>query len=492
VSWSHPAWEDLARLIGQRTGLTFEQRRDSAEQGMRQAMVRARMSDAAAYRDLIAANEEALNDLVSELTVGETYFFREPAQFQRIRSEWLPAIRGKRGPGHTPRIWSAGCASGEEAYSLAIVLDQEGMRAKAHILGTDISHKALAKARRGLYGEWSLRGEGRMALPYLQPVGKEFRLAEHIRRRVTFEHQNLALDTYPSLHSGIWGMDLILCRNVLIYFDRETIRRVARQLYQTLAPGGWLMTASSDPFLWDDAPFEVLARAEEGLVYERPMVGSQESGIRGQASVTSGQWPVASGQWAEELFESPANEGLPDRTAPADSRPLATDHWPLAKLDIFREAQKAYGRGDYATVVEMLENETNPEVVVLRMRALSNLDVAGAEQACAEATTRYPLSTELHYVQAVLLLNLGRTEEAARALRRVLYLDRSLAVVHFTLGTLLRATGEREGARRAFRNAREQCVQHPAEDALPLGEGETAGRLAELAAFELSLLEGVP
>jgi chemotaxis protein methyltransferase CheR len=269
MSWSQPAFEALACLIGQRTGLTFEQRQDSAEQIMRQAMTRTHLSDLAAYLDLIATKEEALNDLVSELTVGETYFFREPLQFQRIGREVIPALRRLRGSQHHLRVWSAGCASGEEAYSLAIVLDQEGLGESAHILGTDISHKALAKARRGIYGEWSLRGDGKAALPYLQAAGKEYRLAEKIRRRVTFEHLNLARDTYPSLVSGTWGMDLILCRNVLIYFDRETIRRVALRLYQSLAPGGWLIAASSDPPLRDHAPFAVLAHEEEGLVYQR-------------------------------------------------------------------------------------------------------------------------------------------------------------------------------------------------------------------------------
>src|SRR5207237_478078 len=110
---------------------------------------------------------------------------------------------------------------------------------------------ALAKARQAVFGPWSLRGENaKAALPYLARVGSTYRLHDKIRERVSLSHLNLALDVYPSFAAGIWGMDLILCRNVLIYFDRTTIGKVARRLYETLAQGGWLITASSDPPLW--------------------------------------------------------------------------------------------------------------------------------------------------------------------------------------------------------------------------------------------------
>ena len=93
-------------------------------------------------------------------------------------------------------------------------------------------------------------------------------MADKIRRRVVFEYLNLALDFYPSFAAGVWGMNLIMCRNVLIYFDRETIRGVARRLYDSLAPGGWLFTAASDPPLAQDAPFETVG-TDAGVFYRR-------------------------------------------------------------------------------------------------------------------------------------------------------------------------------------------------------------------------------
>src|SRR5262249_43933663 len=106
---------------------------------------------------------------------------------------------------------------------------------------------------------------------WLQRRGDRFVLDEKIRQRVTVEPLNLALDVYPSFATGTWGMDLILCRNVLIYFDRETVRKVARRLYETLAPGGWLITASSDPPRAADAPLHTVV-THVGVFYRRAPV----------------------------------------------------------------------------------------------------------------------------------------------------------------------------------------------------------------------------
>ena len=127
MSWSHPAFEDLARLVSVQTGLDFtSDRRTGAELGIRRAMGRAGINAPARYRDLILADAAALDDMIAELTIGETYFFREPAQFQFIRRAILPEICSRRGDWHVIRAWSACCSSGEEAYSLAMVFSEEG------------------------------------------------------------------------------------------------------------------------------------------------------------------------------------------------------------------------------------------------------------------------------------------------------------------------------------------------------------------------------
>jgi chemotaxis protein methyltransferase CheR len=503
VTWTHPAYEAVAQVLNARTGLSFApHRQDSAEQGIRRAMARAGITDPARYRTLLEDDHRALDDLIVELTVGETYFFREPGQYAFIRHEILPEIRQRRGGGHGIRVWSAGCASGEEAYSLAILLEEAGLAGGAHLLATDISGAALAKARAAVYSEWSLRGEGAAAArPYLRCQRDRYVLDDQIHRRVTFEHLNLALDVYPSFATGVWGMDLILCRNVLIYFDPRTIQGVARRLFEALASGGWLLTASSDPPLGSDAPFETVVTSA-GVFYRRPGGGSAG------ASEPAQQWGSKAVPPPDPQVQSPRTSGFALGGWDAFAAPPGIDQTPIPEQAVkacdsrltdpspepaLAAARRAFVAGAYTQAAELTRNLT-AEVAAsaLHVRALANLDPAHAELACAGATARHALSTELHYLHAVLLLDLGRDEEAARAVRRVLYLDRSLAIAHFTLGSILRRRGDLAGARRAYRNAGDLCAARPADEVVPLSDGEHAGRLAEVAAVQLAILEAAP
>jgi chemotaxis protein methyltransferase CheR len=441
VSWTHPAYEAVVRLLGERTGLSFAPPRcDSAEHGVRRAMARAGVTDPDGYRSLIERDAAALDDLIAELTVGETYFFRDAGQFDFIRRTVVPDLWARHGFDHPMRAWSAGCASGEEAYSLAILFAEAGLARRTYLLATDISRKALARAHAAAYGDWSLRGPGAaLAVPYLSRRGDRYLLAEPIRRAVTFSYLNLARDVYPSFVAGTWGMDLILCRNVLIYFGRETVRGVARRLFESLAPGGWLITAASDPPLGGEAPYETVV-AEAGVFYRRP----------GAEPAASPQYPVLSTEYSVPVAS-------PETVVHGDDAPT-----------------------------------TDLPAALSQVRSLANRDADRAARACVELAARHPNVAELHHLHAVLLLELGRDEEAVRAARRVTYLDRTLALGHFTLGAILWRRGDRAGARRAYRNARDLCLARPADEVVPLSDGAQAGRLAEAAAAQLAILDAIP
>ena len=501
MSWTHIALEAVADLLVRRTGLVFgPTRRDGAEAGMRRAMARAGVREPERYRDLLDADADALDDLVVELTVGETYFFREPAQFHFLRREVLPDLRPRHGPAAPVRAWSAACASGEEAYSLAILLKEEGAGPHSQVLATDISRAALAKARRAVYGAWSLRGEGAAsAAPYLKPDGGRFALDERIRRRVRFEYLNLALDVYPSLVTDVWGMHIIFCRNVLIYFNPETIAAVARRLYETLAPGGWLLTAASDPPLAGHARFETVA-TDAGVLYRRATGGAwRAAGVRPLVPNPIGD-PILNAVSASPLVPNPIgdpilNQGANAPRSPADKTafvapPSPAPHPPPVSADPVAEARKALAEGDYEKAADFTADRPDDAAACLvNVRALANLDAARGERACAAAAARHPLCTELHYLHGILLATLGRAGEAARAVRRALYLDRSLAAAHFTLGSILERMGDAAGARRAYRNARDLCRSRPADEPVPLSDGEPAGRLAQGAAAQLAILD---
>jgi chemotaxis protein methyltransferase CheR len=423
-----------------------------------------------------------LDDLVVELTVGETYFFRDLDQFQYLRGTVVPDMWRRHGPQDTIRAWSCGCASGEEAYSLAIVLHEQGLGERCYLLATDISRAALVRAHQAAYGDWSLRGPGAAAAaPYLARRGNRFVVRDRIRRAVTFEYLNLARDVYPSFANGTWGMDLILCRNVLIYFDAATVRGVARRLFESLAPGGWLVTAASDPPLGGDAPFEVVV-TDVGVFYRRPGAVAEVPGTEYRVPSTEYQVSVYARAAPCNPSGGPAASVLgTSYSVPAPSPPAEV------------EARGAYARGDYARAAELAAPlAADLSTALLYARALANVETGRAERACAEVAERHPLSAELHHLHAVLLLELGRDEEAARAARRVTYLDRTLALGHFTLGSVLFRRGDRAGARRAFRNARDLSAARPAGEPVPLSDGMPAGRLAEAASAQLAVLGATP
>jgi chemotaxis protein methyltransferase CheR len=181
-------------------------------------------------------------------TSGETYFFRDHGQFDLLRLRLLPELIERRRSARTLRLWSAGCASGEEAYSLAMLVDMllpERDGWDILILGSDINQAALAKARRGRYGQWSFR----MVSPalqqrYFQRMGDEWALNERIRRMVTFRAGDLIGE--PSPGSEWRDMDLILCRNVFIYFAVNTVTAVADKLAAALSEGGYLLAGHTE------------------------------------------------------------------------------------------------------------------------------------------------------------------------------------------------------------------------------------------------------
>lgn len=488
MNWTRPEFGNLARLVRVRTGLAFRtERRAGFEIGVVRAMSRAGVNDFPRYHDLVATDGTVLDDLVVELTIPETYFFREPGQFEFLRRVVLPEIVDRLEDGQTVRAWSAGCSTGEEAYSLAILFAEEGLAGRTRLLATDISRTALAKAGRGEYGPWSLRGDlAGVAKRYLRGEGGREVIDDSIRRAVTFAHLNLAVDDYPSSASGASEMDLILCRNVLIYFEKDTVKRVARRLHESLSEGGWLLAASTDPPLGTLAPFESVV-TPQGVFYRRARVANLARTPAHEAPAPapppSAARPARAGSTAAARpAEVAARPGV-DPTGRSDGEPSALDR-------ALAEARAALAAGRYQEAAARTEPLTgDAEASVLYVRALANLDATDAERACEGAARRHALSAELNTLHAVLLMGLGRDEEAARAARRALYLDRSLGVAHFLLGSILRKRGDRDGARRAFRNARDLCAARPAEEGVVLLDGETAGRLAESARAQLAEID---
>jgi len=485
--FSETSLDDFLELVSTQTGLRFsEHRRPTAVKIVRQELQQSRFSEPDDFLNHINSDTDAFETLVGKLTIGETYFFRNPGQFDVLRTAIIPAIRNERGPRHRIRIWSAGCASGEEAYSLAMLLHDRDMIENSHILATDISHESLARARRGKYGEWSLRGTRSPLLEkHLNFDGNEYSVDEKLKQHVVFEYLNLSRDMYPSYASGTWGLDLILCRNVLIYFDRDTIDQVGRRFFECLSPGGWLLLGASDPLISSVVEFETVM-THVGLAYRRPTSPSETAIKPADTEITDSDTIAGTGLENTVVIKSDAIDTAVWK--PTKSQPEQAPE-PEPGFSI-KAVESAFEQGCYETVIQQTRDHLdNVEAASLHIRSIANLDTNKAEQACVATVQLHPVSAELLYLHAVLLLELDRDQNAADAARGVVFLNRNLAVAHLTLGTALQRLEDVDGARRAFRNAYKICAARPADEVVPLSNGELAERVAFSAQQHLSLLE---
>jgi chemotaxis protein methyltransferase CheR len=434
-------------MARERAGLEFPAgQAELAAAAVRRAVQRAGVPDPAAFLGQ-PADSGAWEVLLEELSVGETYFFREPDQLAFLRDTVLPGLAARTGP-EGARAWSAACATGEEAYTLAMLLGDAGCSG-FRVLGTDVVRSRLAAAERGSYRRWSLRGVPDDAADrWFTREGDRFRVRDEVRAAVGFAPLNLADPRRAYVAAGAWGMDLVFCRNVLIYLDDATIRHVAARLLDALAPDGWLFLGASDPPLQELVPCQVV-RTGGGVAYRRPGRSPARPAAAAPPVRTAPRPPGASAAPAPPAGSAPAPAAPP---APAAAAPDA---------------------GEAAA----------------RVRALADrgaLDEAGI--ACAAALDLHRDSAELLVLHSTLLFTARRYADAAAAARRALYLDRGCACAHLALGSALARDGDAGSARRAFRNAADLLRAHAGEDVVPASGGESAARLLAVAEAQLHVL----
>ena len=506
--WSRPEYASLAALIAERTGLSFP---PSRHRDVEAALGRAFGATPPQPERLLAlldVSSAARDELIAELTVGESYFFRDHGQFALLREHVLPDVASSA-ESRPLRLWSAGCSTGEEAYSLAVLCEELGLAGRSHVLGTDISRVRLGAASRGLYTKWSLRGVRDDAVDrYFALRDRTYELRPDLRERVDFRYLNLAEDRYPSLTSGVWGMDVILCRNVLIYFDRATIARVARRLIDSLAPDGWLILGASDPAFGELVECEVvLTRA--GLAYRRP--GRRRArgfiapvGIEPWLNDEQPPAEAAPAEAAAAPVPEPQAEPEPDPwsgwldAAAAEADASAAEPSPRSAAEVERTVAPGsveYRARDYSkaaaeAAAAIAQGVDDVELHVRLVRSLANVgDLNGAGRAVSAGLERHRMSAELMYLHAVLLAEAGRYGDSAVAARRALYLDRAFVPAQLALAEALRRQGEAAGARRALESAGRLLASLDPDEPVPGADGETAARLRATVRAQLSVLE---
>lgn len=473
------------RLLLDRCGMYFsESRQSELALGVKQAFAASTCANLDDYYTLLLdpkAGAMEMDRLINAVTVGETHFFRNQPQFNALYHHILPEIIARQRPLRALRIWSAGCASGEEAYSVAMLLRAllpDVNQWQITILATDINNEALERARQAVYGEWAFREE-RARLwrhRYFSLEGKRYQLRPEVRRMVTFARLNLVDDVYPSYDTNTTALDLILCRNVTIYFSETVTRRVVGRFYEALIPGGWLVVGHAEPSLRIYQRYET-CNYPDAVMYRRPFQATA-SGIERATTPVRLAWPLLT----EECL-------LPEAEPPAASAPADTNESepPRAELpgDLLEQAEEWIHEGRAEEARDLLLNlaaarPDDVDVGALLGRAYANLgDWRNAEHWCAHAVALDKLAGDAYYTLSLVYQHQGRLDEAITMMKKVVYLDRNHILGHFGLADLYRDKRLWGQAQKSLENARRLLNSHADDDLIPGSGGITVSSLRE-------------
>lgn len=477
-----PTLSRVSALLAEQMGLDFPSERwADLERGMR-----------AAAHELGEANLEACarhilsgplthrqtEILAGHLTVGETYFFRDRASFDALEQSVLPElIRSRRNAGRFLRIWSAGCCSGEEPYSIAMLLDRilpADEQWHITLLATDINPQFLRKAMTGIYTDWSFRG-----MPFwirdryfTKRSRGRFELHPRIRQMVTFSYLNLAEDAYPSLTSNTNAMDLIFCRNVLMYFTEAHMSKVIGNLHRALADGGALSVSPSEASGRLFAQFAPVNFRD--TVFYRKSAGDN----------VRAEWPETA--YPSDLDTMPVDAGVMPGFAPE------LEEVPAVQATVSEAPRMEMPEEKLAVSAANAAADADDSAAELYARAKLCANQGLLDEAadwCEQAVAKDKLDPQKHYLLATIRRELGQDDAAESSLKRALYLDPGFALASFSFGNLCLSQGRYKEAARHFGNALTLLQRRDPLDVISEADGLLAGRLCEIIT---SVLDSLP
>jgi chemotaxis protein methyltransferase CheR len=459
--------------IARRLGLHFD---DTKLEFLAEVLVRRAHEKGLALRAYLDRLEGPIIDaerqaLALELTVPETYFFRHIDQFHAFADVALPEARAARGSIRKLSMLSAGCASGEEPYSLAMLVRERGADQgwDVAIRAVDINPAMLAKAARGCYSTWALRETPTTSQRrWFRDVGREFELDENIRAAVTFQEVNLAQE-----NAELWSpasYDVIFCRNVLMYFTPEGAQALVARLTRSLAPGGHLFLGhaetlrglSNDYHLCHTHGAFYYQRRTAQLDERRTLCEETQNGVSQDALASH---DIADPRWTSTWLETIQNasdriQALTERptaesalrAGPAPSGPMQT----ATQLPLVLELLKKERFSDALDLLGRLpaESEKDPDVLLMRAALLTHSgNLTAAENVSAQLLAQDELNTGAHYLLALCRESAGDRQGALDHDQAAIYLDPSFAMPRLHLGLMARRAGDWEGAQRELGQA---------------------------------------
>ncbi len=485
------------------SGLHFERRNALLlERGLRRRMVAVRAAsyqDYLAYLDRYQESRQELKKLLGLLTIGETYFFRYQAHFQALAEVVVPEIVAQHRGRRRLRIWSAGCSTGEEPYSIAMLLAEHFPQLadwRVDILATDVNKRSLGVGRAGRYGPRALRAtESVYREKYFHPVGERFQLDPRIVGMVRFGYFNLLTDPLP-VTSGE-EFDLIFCRNVMIYFQPETTASVVARLSQALRPGGYLFLGHAETLLHVNHAF-VRAQHGGGFYYRlQPASPGRVSQPEPRASAQPTPFasaprlvPPPSGATAAPTPPSlpalPALPALPPTAAPAAA---GISQYYAAAVAAFEAENFKTASQNYAILLRHQPDHVGG-LVGFGFLLANTGDYAAALDYCQRAQAVDDLYPEAYFLKGLIRELEGLPAEALLEYRRTLLLDMSMVITHYRLSRVFQRLDQNRDAIRELRNTLRILERQAPDRVIPYSGGMSGAALATQCRRELAQLEG--
>jgi chemotaxis protein methyltransferase CheR len=456
---------------------------------------------------------EEMRALAEQLTVCETFFFRYWDHFRAFAELVVPEALRAHKHGQKLRLLSAGCASGEEAYSLAILIRNQFPSVSSldvSILGIDVNRSVLEKAKRGIYSAWSLRETPEHLLAkYFHQEGNNFQLDDSLRSLVNFEERNLVQADPSFWHED--AFDVVFCRNVAMYFTPEAMRSVIARIGRSLAPGGFLFLGHAETLRGISHDFH-LRHTHDTFYYQRRRADGADCThmpprltVTGTSSACAPPVVEPANSWFEVIQRSSERimnltrektEVLKDSEKNGPGRTVERKRVsPVPALDL-TVATELVGKERFGEAMELLctlppESKADPDAQLLLAVLLTNAgDMGEAEKICEHLLKLDELNAGAHYLMALCREHAGDYRAAIRHDEAAVYLDSAFAMPHLHRGLVAKRYADIETAKRQLGRAAVLLAREDASRVLLFGGGFTREALTEFCRSELRACGG--
>lgn len=471
----------FADVVGKQLGLHFSlDRLGVLHNALCRRMAERHYSRIEDYLDLLKQDPQEPQRLGELLVIHETRFFRSPLHFAALKDKVIPDILKSGRKDQSLRLWSAGCSTGEEAYSLVITaLEALGFSTQweIYVLGTDISEVALTFARRGEYSDGDIQNVPSSLLQsYFVKTSSGWKVIPELQRRVEFRYLNLIAEPFP--FSQIPPMDVIFCQNVLIYFKPESTRRVLHNFLRCLKPGGYLFLGFAEGVGYIPSEFQPKV-INKVLVYQRPLSPENLVSLQQKTLFASASQSLS---LSSQALRKGGKTLSPEKTLSLSASPN----------ELLHQARELWEKGSVQESLDLLNQALSlapdlAEAYCLGARILaSREDYSKALEYCEKALALAPMEAEVYFIQGQIHKKRGESLKAEEAFRRVLYLNPQHPLAPFELAYLLHQRREDRQAEVYFKKALQLLRDLPSDTLL---EGLSAGFLAKITEHILSHLE---